>query len=360
MSDAPLQLDTLAQGAQRVEDVGAALASWIAQTRRTLDVALYSVHIPGPVGDRVFAAVRDASVRGVAVRALVHRPDVEPTALHATAAPRTRVDTLRRAGVHIELTEQVRDLMHHKFVVRDDAAVWTGSTNWTLDDFGAEENVIVRVDSRAIADAYSAVFAELWATRQIDGTGDHEPAFHPVGDAQVRPWFCPGRGRALSHRMADRVTTARRRVRVASPIITAGPVLSALSVAARGRADVSGIVDISQTARVLGQWNEGVPTWKGPVLEQVLLECGFAGKASSEDYGRPGSVRDTMHAKVLVADDAAFVGSFNLSRSGEANAENVLEIEDAAIADRLAAWIDELRLRYPPAATVLADGDAPA
>ena len=36
-----------------------------------------------------------------------------------------------------------------------------------------------------------------------------------------------------------------------------------------------------------------------------------------------------MHAKVTVADDVVFVGSFNLSRSGEQNAENVLEIEDA-------------------------------
>ena len=49
-----------------------------------------------------------------------------------------------------------------------------------------------------------------------------------------------------------------------------------------------------------------------------------------------------MHAKVVVADDVAFVGSFNFSRSGERNAENVLEIHDAAIADRLAAFVDEV------------------
>ncbi len=54
-----------------------------------------------------------------------------------------------------------------------------------------------------------------------------------------------------------------------------------------------------------------------------------------------------MHAKVTVADDTVFVGSFNLSRSGEENAENVLEIADAALADRMADWIDELRARYP-------------
>jgi len=57
-------------------------------------------------------------------------------------------------------------------------------------------------------------------------------------------------------------------------------------------------------------------------------------------------VHDFMHAKVTVADDVVFVGSFNLSRSGEANAENVLEIEDAELADRLAAFVDEIRARY--------------
>ena len=61
-----------------------------------------------------------------------------------------------------------------------------------------------------------------------------------------------------------------------------------------------------------------------------------------------------MHAKVTVADDTVFVGSFNLSHSGEMNAENVLEIHDPALADRLAAYIDEVRERYAgiPALTV--------
>jgi phosphatidylserine/phosphatidylglycerophosphate/cardiolipin synthase-like enzyme len=54
-----------------------------------------------------------------------------------------------------------------------------------------------------------------------------------------------------------------------------------------------------------------------------------------------------MHAKVTVADDTVFVGSFNLSHSGELNAENVLEFEDAELADRLAAFVDETRGRYP-------------
>ena len=88
---------------------------------------------------------------------------------------------------------------------------------------------------------------------------------------------------------------------------------------------------------------EPASRWKGPLLERCLQA--FHGKASTP-YA-PGAVHDYMHAKVTVADDTVFLGSFNLSRSGEENAENVLEIAGAALADRLAAWIDGLRERYP-------------
>jgi phosphatidylserine/phosphatidylglycerophosphate/cardiolipin synthase-like enzyme len=60
-----------------------------------------------------------------------------------------------------------------------------------------------------------------------------------------------------------------------------------------------------------------------------------------------GDVHDFMHAKLTVVDDRIFVGSFNLSRSGERNAENVLEFEDAAIAESLASYVDEVCARYP-------------
>jgi phosphatidylserine/phosphatidylglycerophosphate/cardiolipin synthase-like enzyme len=56
-----------------------------------------------------------------------------------------------------------------------------------------------------------------------------------------------------------------------------------------------------------------------------------------------------MHAKLTVADDVVFTGSYNLSHSGELNAENVLEIRDAELAERLAAWVDVVRQLYPPA-----------
>jgi phosphatidylserine/phosphatidylglycerophosphate/cardiolipin synthase-like enzyme len=97
---------------------------------------------------------------------------------------------------------------------------------------------------------------------------------------------------------------------------------------------------------VLRQWSHVETTWKAEALAAALTGAPFSGKVSTP-YA-PGSVHDYMHAKVTVCDDTVFVGSFNLSHSGQSNAENVLELKDRALADRLASYVDELRLRYPP------------
>jgi phosphatidylserine/phosphatidylglycerophosphate/cardiolipin synthase-like enzyme len=183
----------------------------------------------------------------------------------------------------------------------------------------------------------------------VEGSGalDMPPA--RVGDAMVRAWFCPGRGEALAHRIATAIGRARERVRIASPVLTSGPILGTLAeVTADRRVDVAGVVDATQIRQVYGQWASNPRSrWKLSSLGAVLQAAEFTGKPSTP-Y-RPGSVHDYMHAKVTVADDVVFAGSFNLSHSGEMNAENVLEIADAAIADELAAFVDQVRARYPRA-----------
>jgi phosphatidylserine/phosphatidylglycerophosphate/cardiolipin synthase-like enzyme len=137
-------------------------------------------------------------------------------------------------------------------------------------------------------------------------------------------------------------------VRIASPVLTAAPILAALNqVLSEGRVDVAGVGDATQITQVFAQWHDNEHSaWKGPLLARVLTGLPWSGKVSTP-YA-PGAVHDYMHAKVTVADDVVFVGSFNLSRSGEENAENVLEIVDAALAEQMAAFVDEVRLRYPP------------
>jgi phosphatidylserine/phosphatidylglycerophosphate/cardiolipin synthase-like enzyme len=234
--------------------------------------------------------------------------------------------------------------MHHKYMVRDVRSVWTGSTNWTDDSWQREENVIVVVESADVAGAFHREFEQLAGAGTVAETGRVAPAWKDG----VRAWFTPGHGEDLSHRVAQAIAHSERRIRICSPVITTPPVLGALaSVLAAGRVDVAGCVDGPQIRDAARQWGESKGRWKLPLLDRVLEH--FSAKPSTP-YGA-GDVHDFMHAKVTVCDDTVFVGSFNLSRSGERNAENVIEVEDAAVADQLAVFIDGVRARYPAYAT---------
>jgi phosphatidylserine/phosphatidylglycerophosphate/cardiolipin synthase-like enzyme len=289
-------------------------------------------------------AIRAVAARGVRVRIAFNE---EPPATPLPPPPLTERPILETLGVPLKGIPGRYDLMHHKYVVRDGEAVWTGSANWSLDSWQREENVIVTVESAAVAAAYAANFDELWRRGTVENSGRAATEAVRVGDATVRAWFCPGHGRQLAHRIGEAIGCARRRVRIASPVLTSAAILSALSEElADGDLDVAGVLDATQVGQVLYQWERnGNVTWKQPLLEQVIGSGRFTGKHSTP--WTPTSVHDFMHAKVTVADDTTFVGSFNLSRSGEENAENVLEIHDPAVADRLAGFIDDVRARYP-------------
>jgi phosphatidylserine/phosphatidylglycerophosphate/cardiolipin synthase-like enzyme len=306
------------------------------------------VRLEGPAGETVRSALVGAHERGVAVR-LAYNVD-HPGHGKGPPPPQTDPGLIESLPVPTRAIPGVPDLMHHKYVIRDRQALWTGSTNWTGDSWTREENVIVRVVSPGIAAAYTQDFEQLWQTSSVEKSGRVAPDPVAVGDATVRPWFCPKRSGRLVHRIADALGRAQRRIRIASPVLTSGPILATLAeLVGNGRVDVAGVVDATQIHEVLGQWAQHPGgSWKTPLLVHVLSGAPFTGKHSTP-YG-PGTVHDYMHAKLTVCDDTVFVGSFNLSHSGEANAENVLELADAALADRLAAYVDAVRARYPAVA----------
>jgi phosphatidylserine/phosphatidylglycerophosphate/cardiolipin synthase-like enzyme len=324
----------LTDGGQRAEDVAAKVVDFMRPARRSLDIALYDLRLPGPPGDAVAAELRAAAGRGVVVRLLYNVDSGRPSALHPP--PSTRPDLLADLPIETKPVPGIPDLMHHKYAIRDGEAVWTGSANWTVDSWTRQENVLISVASQALAAAYEQDFEGLWERPDVEHSGRVDPAEIQLDDGvTARAWFTPGHGEDLSHAIATAIAKARR-VRIASPVITSAPVLSALAEAGAER-DIAGIVDEPQTDVVFGQWQTG-SQWKIPLLAAALTQHQFSGKPSTP-WG-PGTTHDFMHAKVTVADNTVFLGSFNLSRSGEKNAENMLEVRDSAFADHI-------RARYP-------------
>jgi phosphatidylserine/phosphatidylglycerophosphate/cardiolipin synthase-like enzyme len=341
-----IELRNLTDGGQPAVEVARELAGFLERAEHTLDIAVYDFDLEPETAPVVVEALERAAKRGVAVRLAYNVDYTKP--IPVPPPPRTDPDTVETIAVPTAAIPGVPDLMHHKYVVRDGRSLWSGSTNWTDDSWTREENVIAVVDSAAVASSFTADFEVLWSKRRVTAGGRPRPRPLDAGGIEVQTWFCPAHGRRLSHRIARAIGDARSRVRIASPVITSGPILGTLAeVAADGEIDVAGVIDATQIEQVFGQWRAKEGThWKLASLAQVL-RADFTGKRSTP-YA-PGSVHDYMHAKVTVADDVAFVGSFNLSHSGELNAENVLEIADAGLSERLAAFVDEVRGRYPRA-----------
>lgn len=300
----------------------------------------------------VGSCLRQISSRGVAVRIGYYAGPHQNPLVRPPAG--SSEEFLQGLGVPTRPIHGFQSLMHDKYVIRDagstQAAVWTGSTNWTADAWGREENLIVQVRSTELAGRFTTDFEEMWRRGKVENTGGKAagpvPATYAGAPATVTVWFSPDGGVDMANAVAHAIAAASRRILIASPVLTDGPILGALADAAHlRRVPMRGVYDRTQMQEALQQWgqtNHG--GWKSAAFRYIVQTAGFASKVSTP-YAA-GSVHDYMHVKILVTDDIVFTGSYNFSRSGEENAENLLRIESAAFANECASFIESLIARY--------------
>ncbi|MEP7015875.1 MAG: phosphatidylserine/phosphatidylglycerophosphate/cardiolipin synthase family protein [Verrucomicrobiota bacterium] len=341
----------LAQDEQSADAVMARLTTFIRAARQTLNFAVYDMRFSDELKASLSSALRDRADAGVKIRFCYDgdkplQPDLAAGQDPAPPGTGTFVQSLgypwrRIAGMK---------LMHSKFIVRDGQSVWTGSTNMTNDGFTLMENNILEIDSVPLANYYAEDFEQMWEKQNFENTGEihTEPVPVTFGDqaATARVMFSPGCGLEIDTEIARRVRSARRRVRICSLLINSGTFISELgNLLHRGGVPVDGIYDRTQMADVYRQWQE-VPSnhWKIPALHEIIARAGLVGK-NSTPY-TPTGRHDFMHNKVLVIDDTVITGSYNFSRSAQFNAENILFIESAPLAETYSVYIDHLIQKY--------------
>ena len=341
----------LAENEQSADEVMGRLTTFISGARQTLDFAIYDMRFSDPLRAQLAAALRERAEAGVEIRFCydADKPPQPDLAAGQDPAPPGTGAFVQSFGYPWHRIAGMK-LMHSKFVVRDQQAVWAGSANMTDDAFTLMENNIVEIDSQTLTSYYAQNFEELWEKQNFEHTGDihTEPVALTFSNrpAEARVMFSPGRGLEIDSEIARRVRAAQRRVRICSLLINSGTLIGELgNLLRRGRVAVDGIYDRTQMEQVYLQWQE-VPQnrWKIGALKEIIARAGLIGK-NSTPY-TPAGRHNFMHNKVLVIDDTVITGSFNFSRSAQFNAENILFIESAPLADVYSAYIDHLKSKY--------------
>jgi phosphatidylserine/phosphatidylglycerophosphate/cardiolipin synthase-like enzyme len=350
----------LREGGQPAEQVAGWLAQFISAATSSLEIAIYDCHLDGQAAAIVRAALQDRVKAGVAVRLVYDASRAKPQTPSefegggADFAPNDTNERVEELGLPDALTRGVHGypgLMHHKFMVRDRQAVWTGSLNWSNDAMTRMENIILMIDSSRLAAYFQRAFEPLWTRDDLEDSGkfptepveliyDGRPALTDVD-------FSPGQGEQINEWVAARIERAQRRIVVCSMLINSSRVLNAfLRQMDRGDVEISGVYDKTQMDGVLRQWEQenGRLQWKIDAVKRLIDYGRLIGKESAP-YEASAS-HNFMHNKTLVVDDAVVTGSYNLSHAAESNAENMLAIDNEALAERAVAYIAQLRDRF--------------
>jgi phosphatidylserine/phosphatidylglycerophosphate/cardiolipin synthase-like enzyme len=115
----------------------------------TLDIAVYTF-----TSEPICDAIIDASARGVKVR----------VAIDTWATNDAVAKALADDGVNVRRVEGYNGgIMHHKFIVVDEARVLTGSFNFTRAADEANDENIVMIANKVVAGQYTSAFGEVWS-----------------------------------------------------------------------------------------------------------------------------------------------------------------------------------------------------
>jgi phosphatidylserine/phosphatidylglycerophosphate/cardiolipin synthase-like enzyme len=351
----------------QIRDVATRIAEFAGAAKSTIDIAIYDFRLHDEAATIVAQALRTQVQKGVAVRiAYDHAtdpgPDASPAApshLESDQKP-VGTDSYVRSFADVAQVKSItgyRVLMHNKYILRDaaavDAAVFTGSANYTNDSWGLQDNNLLCLRSQPLVAYYAKDFADLWSRGKIvDSTGSRDTGTVSLNGVPVTIAFTPGEGPTVLKEIVGAIASARNRLYVASVVLSSGPILAALSEAIDRGVPLKGLYDGPQMDQVERQWQatsfgmDKINTWH-KVAQHLVRKNSIPFNRNNKSQPH-----NFMHNKLVVADQSVVTGSFNLSNHAMGNAENVLLIADTAIAEAYAQYIESLIASYATAAPV--------
>jgi phosphatidylserine/phosphatidylglycerophosphate/cardiolipin synthase-like enzyme len=346
----------------QIAGVAKLIADFIAGARKSLDIAIYDFRLRDEAAAAFATALRERARDNVAIRFIYDAntepagngaTEMSPAALEADSkAPGTATFVNSFADIsQVKPVTGYRVLMHSKYMIRDadsdEAAVFIGSANYTNDSWGLQESNLLQIRSRQLASIFTDNFAGLFASGHIPvNQTNRDVDSVNVSGVPVKVGFAPKQSPAIVKEIVGAITCARERLLVASGVVSSGPILAALSEAIDRGMRIGGLYDKPQMDLVRRQWQaahvgaDKINTWD-KVADHLVGKNSLA-----YNRNKPEQPHNFMHNKLVVADDVVVTGSFNLSNHAMGNAEDVLFIQDAAVAAAYAAYLEELEVRY--------------
>ncbi|GAA6735294.1 phospholipase D-like domain-containing protein [Thermus oshimai] len=225
------------------------------------------------------------------------------------------------AGIPVCFDER-EGFMHHKVLVVDRKAVFTGSTNMTWNAFARNNENSLLLASPTLAEGYRREVLALLEGRK-EGLG--EPVAFRLeggeGPLEGTAYFSPAGGERAWRAILERIRSARKEILVAAFVLTDEEILKALAEAkARGVR-----VQVLLETRNLDSSRE-----------ETLLRAGIPVRRDGNPY--------TLHHKVMVVDGLwVITGSYNFSyRARAVNNENLLVLKGEALAERYRKEVERL------------------
>ena len=254
----------------QITEVAGRIARFINEASATLDIAIYDFRLHGEAAAIVSDALRGRARQGVNIRIAFdattdngaqNKTTVLPAHLEADKKPPGTESFVRSFADIAEIRgiTGFRVLMHSKYMVRDggsaEAAVFTGSSNYTNDSWGLQENNLLCLRSELLASYYSRNLAALMSSGTImEGTEDRILGMVRVANVPVTVAFSPGESPTIVKEIVGAITAARERLYVASVVLSSGPILAALSEAIDRGIPLNGLYDGPQMDQVERQW----------------------------------------------------------------------------------------------------------
>ncbi len=293
-------------GGAKAGDIAHALVSYIDATKETLDVCAFELDNK---------LITDALVRATQRRVRV-RLVTETNYLNESG-----VTALRAVGVPVVDDRRDGALMHNKFMVFDNKAVWTGSMNFTENCAYRNDNNGLIIDDANLAKNYATKFMWMFEQRKFGGLPSKTDAIpNPIirlrDGTQIENYF------STHDQVASRVIAtlglAKRSIHFMAFSFTHTGISRAMLSRAANGVEVLGVFEKTQAASNYSEYT----TLRNARLPVYL----------------DGNPRNMHHKVIIIDDEIVITGSFNFSDSADkSNDENLLIIYDREVAEMFEA-----------------------